>query len=547
MSDNGAELVTNKYGETFINLINSSHFSNLSAEQIITAAFLQKLNKRGTFYVILGTDSGLFPKFLSKLPLPEKSKYLFIELDVIYPVARELAGNVENEQIIIATTENWETRARENNIAHYIFDDKLTYISSLGANEGHIDNYLEMYDEIKQKLFNINFEFTTGSYSNPFIHETILNSYNNDTPAKLLEKTASGKVLILAAGPSLKDHIYWIKNNQDKIHIIAVSRIARILIENEINPDIVTSVDPKDTNYQMGHHISKLQNTILVHANHVSHRLLENYQGQKYYTGNRFYWNSRLNHPNYTFPGPTVTHSSIFLAIKMGFNEIYLAGVDLCFDSSANSHADDYTKDKKIDAEVMTYEDQTRKTSHDFLLGIKTLSEIAKSFDGKIYNLNKTAAKIDNILYSKYPIQLNTKPTLKTQINIDENKIAERNIIDKELKKAQNKYIEIKNLCEQALLQLNKTIKIKNVEKLNVIHLKIDHIEAKLNSKKYSNYIKLVKHAAGKKYLSLINKASDQKSQKHEYEWLKEYYESQIEGVNSFLPTIIKVLADHTE
>ncbi|XPV52514.1 MAG: 6-hydroxymethylpterin diphosphokinase MptE-like protein [Halarcobacter ebronensis] len=51
------------------------------------------------------------------------------------------------------------------------------------------------------------------------------------------------KVLILAAGPSVKKNLDFIKENKDKFIIVAVYNIIPLLTDNDIIPDIITQYD----------------------------------------------------------------------------------------------------------------------------------------------------------------------------------------------------------------------------------------------------------------------------------------------------------------
>lgn len=62
------------------------------------------------------------------------------------------------------------------------------------------------------------------------------------------EKPFKGKrVLLISAGPSLKNYLDWIYENQDKFIIVCVEVIVQALEEKKIIPDIVTAIDPHPT------------------------------------------------------------------------------------------------------------------------------------------------------------------------------------------------------------------------------------------------------------------------------------------------------------
>ena len=530
MSNNSVEIAVNDYGDRYINVINQTHFGKLPAKDIVSAIFIQKLNKPATFYIIIGSDSGLLPKYLNLLPIPEKTIYLFIELDIVFPIAEELATLDGSSNIFLTTPDEWEALAKDLNIDQYAFNDKISLVTSLAASEGHIDNYTEIYEEIKQKAFSLNFEFNSKIQSMSYIRESLFNAPFNTNPAIQLKGKGEGSALILGAGPSLGDHIQWIKENQRHITIIAVSRLCGYLIENEITPDIIVSVDAHILNYQQSEEIKYLNDTILIYAYHVNHNLVYNSNVEKYYIGPVFLWDSKLTQENFNVFGPTVTHTSLALAILMGYEKIYLAGVDLCFPNDGRSHIDGQTTNRISEAVVKTYNNEEAGTGHDFLLGIRQLNNLVKGLKGNVYNLSKNAAFIESIPYCNYPqVSFNEKKRISENIKNNQKLNIDKSL--KELTSVKDGLIEVEKLCKKALEIIeNPIIKIEKIKE------KADKIESKLNSKKLKRFFKLSKISAEKNYFKLHNLSSENRTSEHEKTWLMNYYQAHIDGVKKLLP-----------
>ncbi len=273
MSDNSeqqASIQTNCFGDSYIDVVNKKHFQNQSAADIYRQISKTSLNEKNTLYVIIGTDSGLFPKHLNQYPAPEKTQYLFIELDLVHPIA---INQLANEQLVnchVVQPVDWEAQADKLDLDHYIYNDKVKIIKSLAANDGHIPDYGELFRQVKSRLDAIHHELISTTSQTDFLKNRLLNTVDNIQPAKYLEATASGTAIILGAGPSLTQQLPWLKENQEKLTIIAVSRIYQQLTNEGITSDIVISVDPFEINYQNSKALLASKSAIFVHSNHVT-------------------------------------------------------------------------------------------------------------------------------------------------------------------------------------------------------------------------------------------------------------------------------------
>ncbi|RDY23322.1 DUF115 domain-containing protein [Romboutsia maritimum] len=166
-----------------------------------------------------------------------------------------------------------------------------------------------------------------------------LNSYiecNNNIPA-----------IIVSAGPSLDENIQTMlkyKDYLDKFFIIAGNRTMGTLIENEIIPNLVISVDPAQINYDM---MKKYLNSDVPFAfyEYSNKDLVKEYKGEKIYISQLF---SRtiedLKNLTGTYTGGSVAHICIDTARLMGCNPIILVGQD-CALTYDKHHSDNATFD----------------------------------------------------------------------------------------------------------------------------------------------------------------------------------------------------------
>ncbi len=549
MSSSEIKVCRNEYGDKYLNVLNDTHFKNLSAKDIVSAIFLEKFNQRGKFNIIIGTDSGLLPKYLDLLPIKEKTRFLFIEPEIIYDAIQNLNSVDFDQEITITTPDKWEKIAYKMKLEEYIFSDNVSLFTSLAAAEGHIEDYSELYEEIREKIFAINYEVLSKTATQSFLRENLLNLADNIIPATKLKNIAKGKAIILGAGPSLTDHLEWIQKNQKKITIIAVSRICDLLLKNNITPDYVVSVDPDIANYNQSKALIKFDKSIFINSHHVNHKLLSQFCGLKFYRGNLFSWSSPLNEDNVDTIGPTVSHSALATAIEMGFSEIYLAGIDLCYLKSGDTHSDGQSADnlKTDDAFVETYSGDKLQTSHDFYIGINNLSKLSQLSQSPIFNLSPLAAKADGIDFCDHYPEL---PKKKWQL--DKSKFTAINNSKQRIEKLiaeveKNRIItrKIKKLCKKALDYNHQWRNFTNQQDIESKKIKMDLIEKKLLSPKFKSITDLAKQIAGQSYLRLSNLASKERTKDHEREWLEAYYHSIHDGadlINNFIDSSLRVL-----
>lgn len=278
-------------------------------------------------------------------------------------------------------------------------------------------------------------------------------------------------VLYLGAGPSLGDNIQWVKENQDRFIIVTMAAALKILYENDIQPDIITTVDPQkhvekqffpkdgieslikkaiviasiNTNPEVIERLSNLTNIYL-------YEVLGSIQiGQKKFTGNSV---------------GEITYSiiSTFNNIK----DIYLLGLDMALNQETGStHSDDYEHSKKVDLkntnnQIFSENYSAREnfikvkgnlkdevlTSRLFYASLKYYNRESFSDQVQIYNLSNHGAFIEN-----------TKPTLISSLDKKSLKNLDKcNIRDFLIKDFDN--LTVKRLDDKSLENLEKHLSL---------------------------------------------------------------------------------------
>jgi hypothetical protein len=154
-------------------------------------------------------------------------------------------------------------------------------------------------------------------------------SSNLNTPTKT-------DYIVCAAGPSLADHINWLKQSatREKFTIIGVDTAVKSLVKAGVMPDIIVSIDADDKGSFDGLDGDIFINTPLVYFPVVKNDLLSFWQGPKYtaYSMSQLYNTVNESHPRgRLYCCGSVIHPSIDLSVKMGAKKVLLLGTDFSF------------------------------------------------------------------------------------------------------------------------------------------------------------------------------------------------------------------------
>jgi len=277
--------------------------------------------------------------------------------------------------------------------------------------------------------------------------------------SKRLESTkiTSKPLLIIASGPSLDNNIEWLRENHSKFLILALSATLKVLFENKIVPDIVTHLDgfkPSIKHLQGFDQKEFLKDTLAIVGSFTPPEVLTHFTKKNIYIIED---HSTFYHKDFNASaGPCIGSSSIMWSVTMGFEEIYLLGIDLALAKSGASHS--YThqltkktyetkKDTTISSNI-SFRGDTFKIKGNFrekvdttplfyvsVLALDNSLKQIKNDSQKIYNLNDGA-------YLQNTISLHSKDvdfaTFTKQERLQENQLKEflqpyvKEILDKE-------------------------------------------------------------------------------------------------------------------
>lgn len=229
------------------------------------------------------------------------------------------------------------------------FDKNTTEFLEKAFYYNHYIKYFHMLSHNEEKLKEFHVKVASQSHI-VFYYSEILKQFTR--PLKYLKSgfnftniirlhstqaLGSKPVLLLAAGSSLQKNIAWVKENQERFVIIALSATLGLLENNQISPDIVTHIDGlkyisadfkklismdflKDTTFLIS---ARTSNEIVEMLNKNNIFLFENGTSYKKDFGD-------IN-------TPCAGSSTYLLAAIFGIKELYLLGLDLALDYETDS------------------------------------------------------------------------------------------------------------------------------------------------------------------------------------------------------------------
>ncbi len=450
-------------------------------------------------YVLFGYGLGYLAEVLSK-KIKDPSKLIII--DPIYSLLPESESGLN----VISQLEMSEMESSIE-LALEEFNKKVKIICSPNYDKILPKEFAEVLRIVKDKQnLNIVNENTVRTYADSwqenYIHN-LLNVYCNDTLSKL-QKRYSCPVIIASGGPSLTKQMPMLKKMQNHVIIIAAGSTINSLLNNEIEPDYIVTVDGSIANYN---HFKEIKNikSKLIYAATSYYRIQEDFKNDKYAFVN--YWDvSCKKHIERIFSielpllagGGSVAHFAFSIATYISSGPIAMIGQDLAYtDNKSHEESNKYYReiDKEFSNErelfeVTGYNGEKVLTDYVFLSMKKSFEALNKysHHEAAIYDCTEGGAEIKGMdqltfdaFFEKYVDGQSEviKEIENNQVNIDYSnfiKIMEDHI---------NSYNDLIEKLKSALKILNQnksnvSFETKTLNKLNkideILNLKFEQI-----------------------------------------------------------------------
>jgi aromatic ring-cleaving dioxygenase len=369
----------------YLEAINHRQFSTRSTQEAFRAGLHDSFWQAEKFHIVLGSDSGQLCNYLISQGLPENSRYLFVEAEELiehilplFKIPAELTSH-----IAVCSLTQWQAQAERLGIIPHIYQGTVTFDTALAINHCDYKGYQAVANQLQDEVEAYAYQTKLAMVDKELILRCIDNLAENQHPAALLEgKFSHESCVILGAGPSLDEHIAWVKTNREQLTVIAVSRLATRLIREQLIPDIVISIDPMPVSFDVSKEMFALpSSTLFIHANHANSRLVGQWPHQQLFLGERYPWQSKANPHNFNNWGPNVANASIVTALRLGFGQILLSGIDLCFIDSNKRHtaASDTQQHHNpvlsCNQGIVTYDGRAAQTDNQMQLASEKLPE----------------------------------------------------------------------------------------------------------------------------------------------------------------------------
>lgn len=151
-------------------------------------------------------------------------------------------------------------------------------------------------------------------------------------------------VLLIAAGPSFKKNIEFVKKNQNKFVIVTLWYLLPLLKEEGIIPDIVTNYDEEKRfcmeSFEKLGNLDFLKNTIFIFSSHLYQPFINKLPKNQIYLFNALF-SAKKDYGRIV--APSIGEITYELLIRLGVKNIYLLGLDMALDPDTGlSHSDGY-------------------------------------------------------------------------------------------------------------------------------------------------------------------------------------------------------------
>lgn len=302
-------------------------------------------------------------------------------------------------------------------IKHPLYEDTKALLELLKL----VRNYLSesRIDLTTRKVYTENWYKESFRNAN-YLHENLDRIFNIDC---LKRQYKGSHVLMIAGGPSLEDAIPYLQKAQHAYYIIAIGQTVKVLVENEIQPDFVISIDAGEAN---AHFFQDVElNVPLVYSLQVNHQIPQRANGLLIPYADAQLTQDLLAYSKTVFSTyPTVALAAVAFANYLDFDSIGLIGQDL-----ALREGEYYSASVK---QVSSTDGQFNKTLYDiplnngemgkttpilfgFLTSYQTLIKSYAGLSEKLINYAEKGARIEGASYKSLEM-LQTKPIQKYKL-----------------------------------------------------------------------------------------------------------------------------------
>lgn len=164
-----------------------------------------------------------------------------------------------------------------------------------------------------------------------------LHQYNANDITRKFQDIDFEKVpaVLVSAGPSLDKNVQLLKEIKGKAFIVAVDAAIRVLMKEDIIPDMTVTIDP-NKQYQVLYEDERVQKIPLLYSIDAKYGLTQVHKGHRFYFYLDYpFWNKIWEKYNKKYAvletGGSVANDAFSFIRKIGFKNIILIGQDLAY------------------------------------------------------------------------------------------------------------------------------------------------------------------------------------------------------------------------
>lgn len=410
-SDQGDRLYAYQTGEGKLFPLNSVYSPLKEAEKYIKKNVLENDGSKKKGYILIGIGNGAFVK-----------KWIEIVKDFVHLYIIEPYSEIPTEDVFQIL------HPLPSNITFEYYDPSklpLKFASFLQQHLGvdfqilihphyektdlvlikEIINVLNQGIKISRLSLNTENLFRKEWIIEPLLNLRYIPSLTNIKELKDLFK--GERAVLVASGPSLKEHIEDIRKMQKGAYVFAAGSSTRGLLRFGIKPDFVVTYDSGKVNYET-HFKDLAYDGPLICGSMVNADILAHHSGPVIYLMNSTdYVTQRFIKDVPLFDEvPSVANLTLVLIYYLGFKEVYLVGQDLALiNGDYYAEGIHHHHGSVSQKGTMMVEDnngtmvQTNEMLFTFLQTFNNIMSQLKNADFKAYNLSKYGAKIDGVPY----------------------------------------------------------------------------------------------------------------------------------------------------
>lgn len=249
------------------------------------------------------------------------------------------------------------------------------------------------------------FKNTQSHFALDWIIEPLLNTRSltrASTISSYKDKFKGERAILVASGPSLKQHINFLEENKDTFHIFSVGSALRALLVNNIKPDYTLSLDAGKVNYDTHFEDLNYDGTLIFET--MSHSKIQDTHKGPLIASRTIADQVSLLYTkdlySFTQSSPSVAVLALQVIAYFGFSEIYFVGQDLALVDgdyyAAGIQHHDVVKTIKEEMFVENNQGQQIGTTQTLKLYLESFEALIKTLPTElaIYNLSEYGAKI---------------------------------------------------------------------------------------------------------------------------------------------------------